>query len=263
MSDSGNYSTTNLSWGALISERCRQAHVTSRKKPRTSISSRKTSVEGNKSKPAKSSAPKSKSRKVVPPDSNPDELVKIVAKEGGTKFAQMRKLLDRANVADKPADILGSYLDNISTTQLPTSPGPRSPRSPQLRDFHTGLTPTSGSRRRSVSPELSLRRDSDEGFAASDLLLESYSGNKIGTFLHGQRGANLRNKQKTLKTPLQPESSKQVFLEDIPDMERRLADHGKEQLRRRVLLNTAEDEHEEAQAGKENNNSLIEDDVHF
>ena len=193
---------------------------------------------------AKAKAPAKAKAEPVPPI---DELVKIVKKEGSTKFHQIRKFLEKANEVDKPTDMLSGYLASRSR---PMSPAGRSSTgsvwSPRLNDFHTGLTPSSASRRMPspvtyLGDEYSRRRDSDEGFAASDLLMQDGDSvtNRIGTFIHGQRGLNLRHKMKTLATGDNLQLA--LMMEEIPDMEAKLHRLGRDQLRQRAMANTAED----------------------
>ena len=181
-----------------------------------------------------------------------DELVKIAKKEGTTKFHQMRKFLEKANEVDKPADILSGFL----ASRRMSSPGKRagspysvsrssigsSSRSPRANDFHTGLTPSS-SQRRMPSPVTYAsvnRRDSDEGFAANDLLMNHGESvdNKIGSFIHGQRGLNLRRKMKTVAAGDNIQLA--LMMEDIPDMQQKLHQYGKSEQRKRIIANTNE-----------------------
>ena len=198
----------------------------------------------------------------------PDELVHIAKKEGSTKFQQMRKFLERANEADKPADLLSGFLSKRrSSGSSPVKPlvllpatsegSPVSGRSslamsPRIAEFHTGLTPTNKSGSppafRSIFPGAS-RRDSDDGFAASDLLagIGETATNKIGSFIHGQRGLNLRRKMNSKQALVAgaSDSTTALLIEEIPDMEKRLEKTGQKELERRVLINSAENEDEE------------------
>ena len=203
--------------------------------------------------------------KTQPP---PDELVHIAKKEGSTKFQQMRKFLERANEADKPTDILSGFLNNRRRSSessprkplvlLPNGSGgsPVSGRSslamsPRIAEFHTGLTPTN----KSSSPPAfrffpgTTRRDSDDGFAASDLLAGNgeTATNKIGSFIHGQRGLNLRRKMNSKQALAAgaADSTTALLIEEIPDMEKKLQKTGQKEMERRVLINSAENEDEE------------------
>ena len=132
-----------------------------------------------------------------------------------------------------------------------------------MSDFHTGLTPTASSRRQPF-PEapvfVNSRRESDDGFAASDLLLQDGKSvnNRIGTFIHGQRGVNLRRKMNSKETLLARADSVglALMLEEIPNVAEVLSKQSKDQHRRRVLLNTAEDD---SDLGKENHNGDLDD----
>lgn len=185
--------------------------------------------------------PKAKSRaKLVPkhtPAESAEEIIKIAKKDGPAKFQQMRKFLQKANEADTPADFLSDFM--IARRSL--SPSKRSSVG-SVSDFHTGLTPKSSSRRL-PSPMLA-RRDSDDGFAANDLLLQDGQGvtNRIGTFIHGQRGLNLRRKMKTVATGDNIRLA--LMMEEIPDVDEKLRKHGKAELRERVLANTAEESYD-------------------
>jgi hypothetical protein len=92
------------------------------------------------------------------------------------------------------------------------------------------------------------RRDSDDGFAASDLFINSgeTATNKIGSFIHGQRGMNLRKKMANASSM----DTTALLLEEIADVENKLAETGKNEIRRKILRNTAEDEEEEAFADR-------------
>ena len=202
--------------------------------------------------------------KLQPP---PEDIVHIAKKEGSTKFHQMRKFLERANEAEKPTDILSGFLSKRrSSAGSPVKPlvllpntsegSPISGRSslamsPRIAEFHTGLTPTN----RSVTPSSfqffpgTTRRDSDDGFAASDLLVNNgeTATNKIGSFIHGQRGLNLRRKMnsKQVLAAGAMDGSSALLIEEIPDMENRLHKTGKKELERKILINSAENEEEE------------------
>ncbi len=197
----------------------------------------------------------------------PDELVHIAKKDGSTKFQQMRKFLERANEADKPTDLLSGFLNNRrSSAGSPRKPlvllsnssegSPISGRSslamsPRISEFHTGLTP----KNKSDSPPVfrffpgTSRRDSDDGFAASDLLAGNgeTATNKIGSFIHGQRGLNLRRKMNSKQALVAgaADSTTALLIEEIPDMEKKLQKTGQKELERRVLINSAENEDEE------------------
>ena len=206
-----------------------------------------------------------KKAKTQPP---PEDLVHIAKKEGSTKFQQMRKFLERANEADKPTDILSGFLNKRgrSSASSPLKPlvllpgnsegSPVSGRSslamsPRIAEFHTGLTPTN----RSSSPSTYQffpapgRRDSDDGFAASDLFAGNgeTATNKIGSFIHGQRGLNLRSKMNSKQNLVAgaTDSTTALLMEEIPDMESRLQKTAKQELERRILVNSAENEDEE------------------
>jgi len=198
---------------------------------------------------ARKAVPKAKSRAkpVAAPVEPAEEIVKIAKKEGPAKFQQMRKFLQKANEAEKPADFLSDFL----SSRRSLSPCKRSSAG-SASDFHTGLTPKSANRRM-PSPMLA-RRDSDEGFAANDLLLQDGKGvtNRIGTFIHGQRGLNLRRKMKTAATGDNLKLAV-MMMEEIPDVDGTLRRHGKAELRERVLANTAEEEQWE---NKENQSAL-------
>jgi len=202
--------------------------------------------------------------KTQPP---PDELVHIAKKEGSTKFQQMRKFLERANEAEKPTDILSGFLSKRrSSAGSPLKPLVLLPNtsegspisglssltmSPRIAEFHTGLTPTN----KSSSPPAfrffpgTSRRDSDDGFAASDLLAGNgeTATNKIGSFIHGQRGLNLRRKMNSKQALVAgaSDSTTALLMEEIPDMEKRLQKTGQKEIERRVLINSAENEDEE------------------
>lgn len=184
------------------------------------------------------------------PEASPDELVKIAKKEGTTKFHQMRRFLEKANEADTPADILSGFLASRRALSPNKQGGsPRSSlgsvaKSPRVDDFHTGLTPSS-SQRRMPSPvaffgDSYSRRDSDEGFAANDLLANNGESvdNKIGSFIHGQRSLNLRRQMKTVAAGDNIQLA--LMMEEIPDMHERLEKMGKQEQRKRIIVNTSE-----------------------
>ena len=191
-----------------------------------------------------------------------DDIVHIAKAEGPTKFQQMRKFLAKANESDKPVDLLAGFLSERPRTSSPSrrlSSDFRSPGSPDRRsvgslgspvctDFHTGLTPTSSGRRAFPPAPVFSRRDSEEGFAASDLLLHDgkAASNRIGTFIHGQRAVSLRQ---TLKSG--PKTGG-LLLEDIPNVDELLAEHSKLHVRQRIFENTLEED------GKENFEDLDE-----
>lgn len=196
--------------------------------------------------------PKSKA-KTAPKDSpaeRAEEIVKMAKKEGPTKFQQMRKFLQKANEAEVPTDFLSGFL----SSRRSLSPSMRSSTgSASACDFHTGLTPTSANRR--MPSPMVLRRDSDEGFAANDLLLQDGQAvtNRIGTFIHGQRGLNLRRKMKAVAAGDNLKLA--LMIEEIPNVGEILKKHGKAELRDRVLANTAGEEDDD----KENASTLLDD----
>jgi hypothetical protein len=193
--------------------------------------------------------PKTQAKKPSPAPS-PDELVKFAKKEGTTRFHQMRVFLEKANEADKPADLLANFLASRR------SPSPARSRrssvdsrgSPRMNDFHTGLTPAS-SDRRVASPQVA-RRDSDD-FAWDLDATDSSAAHKVGSFIHGQRSLNLRSKSKAVGAG--DNLSLALLMEDIPNMTEKLHAVSRAQLRERVLANTAEGEED-----KENASSLDE-----
>jgi len=209
-------------------------------------------------------------RKQKPEQATTDEIVHIAKKDGSTKFQQMRKFLEKANEAEKPTDMLSGFLskDRLSSSpiRLPKSSSspPRSSvgcmLSPRIADFHTGLTPkASNDFIPSFLPMPVSRRDSDDGFAASDLFVGSgeTATNKIGSFIHGQRGMNLRKKMAASSAM----DTTALLLEEIVDVEEKLAHTGKDEIRRRILLNTAENEEEEAMAAKCEDDDIMENDM--
>ena len=204
------------------------------------------------------------------PENPPDEVVRIAKAEGPTKFQQMRKFLIKANENDKPLDLLAEFLPSKSVKSAssrrksgeyhsPASVGRFSMGSPgSPNDFHTGLTPTASSQKRGPFPPAPVfsRRESDESFAASDLLLNDGKGadNRLGTFIHGQRAVSLRQKSNRKIDTVTP-----LLLEDIVNVGEILAQNGKVQIRKQVLENTAEEE-EDVCNDQLNDSQLDEDD---
>ena len=200
--------------------------------------------------PKRKARAKASAKRKDAPEPYPDELVKIARKEGTTKFHQMRRFLEKANEADTPTDILSGFLASRKVLSPNKRGGsPRSSlgsveKSPRVDDFHTGLTPTS-SQRPMPSPvayfgDSYSRRDSDEGFAANDLLANNGESvdNKIGSFIHGQRSLNLRRQMNTVASGDNIQLA--LMMEEIPDMHKRLEKMGKQEQRKRIIVNTSE-----------------------
>jgi hypothetical protein len=188
-------------------------------------------------------------RKKEPSPPSFEEIVKISKKEGTTKFQQMRKFLEKANAVEKPPDILAGFLASRRTGS-PSRISTGSFGSPRNEGFHTGLTPSSSSRRL-PSPTI-ISRDSEDGFAASDLLSAEGTAveHKIGSFLHGQRSLNLRSKSKAVGAGDNVHLAA-LLIEDIPDIDDKLKAVSRAEMRAKILANTADDEDE-----KENLSSL-------
>lgn len=227
-----------------------------RRKPRTQV--QKPRVESQMSNDKKTRVRPKKSPKEVDipghdteiPLQSPNELVKIAKKEGTTKFQQMRKFLAKVNECDKPQDMLAGLL-GCRGAHSPTRSSFGSVGSPRGDGFHTGLTPRSSSRRM-PSPSVLNRRDSEDGFAAADLLATEGNAveHKLGSFLHGQRSLNLRHKSKAVGAGDNPHLTA-LLVEDIPDVKEKIEKVSRSELRQKILMNTAEDE-----ADKENLSSL-------
>lgn len=183
------------------------------------------------------------------PLASPDEIVKIAKKEGTTKFQQMRKFLAKANEREDPPDILAEFFAT-RREKSPTRSSVGSTGSIEWDDFHTGLTPKSASRRWQ-SPKIAPR-ESDESFAASDLLASDGNSveRRLGAFLHGQRSLNLRSKSKAVGAGDNIHLTA-LLVDDIPDLEEKIHTVSKAELQKRIIENTAED-HED----KENVSSL-------
>lgn len=177
------------------------------------------------------------------PAESPAELVKIAKKEGTTKYQQMRKFLAKANESDKPQDLLAGFLSS-RRTHSPTRSSVGSVDSPRGDGFHTGLTPKA-SCYRLPSPTLVPRRDSEESFAAADLLAMEGSAveHKLGSFIHGQRSLNLRHRSKAVGAGDNLHLTA-LLMEEIPDMQTKMEKVSRAELRQRILTNTAEDEQE-------------------
>lgn len=232
---------------------------------RRAVTRRKPKAETQKAKldpkPPKAKNPRGKSKKqsieadfpdnsTSIPTQSPNELVKIAKKEGTTKFQQMRKFLSKANESDKPQDMLAGIL-GCRGAHSPTRSSFGSVSSPRGDGFHTGLTPRSSSRRM-PSPSVLNRRDSEDGFAAADLLATEGNAveHKLGSFLHGQRSLNLRLKSRAVGAGDNLHLTA-LLVEDIPDIKEKIDKVSRSELRQKILLNTAEDE-----ADKENLSSL-------
>ena len=102
------------------------------------------------------------------------------------------------------------------------------------------------------SPSVFNRRDSEDGFAAADLLATEGNAveHKLGSFLHGQRSLNLRLKSRAVGAGDNLHLTA-LLVEDIPDIKEKIEKVSRSELRQKILLNTAEDE-----ADKENLSSL-------
>lgn len=187
------------------------------------------------------------------PAGSPAELVKIAKKEGTTKYQQMRKFLAKANENEKPQDLLASFLSS-RRAHSPTRSSVGSVDSPRGDGFHTGLTPRASSYRM-PSPTLVPRRDSEDSFAAADLLAMEGSAveHKLGSFIHGQRSLNLRHRSKAVGAGDNLHLTA-LLMDEIPDMQTKMEKVSRAELRQRILTNTAEDEQE-----KENYNSSLDD----
>ena len=190
-----------------------------------------------------------KATKKALPEPSPEQIVKIAKKDGTTKFQQMRKFLSRANESDKPEDMLAGFLASRRAVS-PTRSSVGSIGSPRGDGFHTGLTPKS-SGRRLPSPTIASR-DSEDGFAAADLFAGEGDAveHKLGSFLHGQRSLNLRLKSKAVGAGDNLHLTA-LLMDEIPDMTSKMEQLSKNELRQRILANTAEDDTE-----KENLSSL-------
>lgn len=196
--------------------------------------------------------------KKASPASSPDELVKFAKKEGTTRFHQMRAFLEKANETDKPVDLLSGFLASRR------SPSPTRSRrssvasggSPRLKDFRTGLTPSSVDRR-VASPQLA-RRDSDD-FAWDLDTADASAAHKVGSFIHGQRSLNLRSKLKTVGAG--DNLSLALLMEDIPNMTEKMHAVSRAQIRERVLANTADGEEDKENASSLDESQLAEIDL--
>lgn len=231
----------------------RQAVASRKRKVKTvSVAPKKEKVVSSRTAIKKEAAVKPKAKKAAvkaSPEPSPGEVVKIAKKEGTTKFQQMRKFLAKANEAEKPQDMLATFLASRRAAS-PTRSSVGSVGSPRGDGFHTGLTPTS-SRHRLPSPTV-VSRDSEDGFAAFDLLAGEGDAveHKLGSFLHGQRSLNLRLKSKAVGAGDNLHLTA-LLMDDIPDMEKKMEQVSRAELRTRILANTAEED-----AEKENLSSL-------
>jgi hypothetical protein len=192
---------------------------------------------------------KGETKKKESPNTSPDEIIKIAKQDGSTKFQQMRKFLLKANEREGPPDILAEFFATRKE-RSPTRSSVGSSGSVEWDDFHTGLTPKSSSRRW-PSPKV-ISRESEDGFAASDLLSSDGASveRRLGAFLHSQRSLKLRSKSKALGAGDNVHLTA-LLVDHIPDLEEKIQTVSKAELRKRILENTAEDDCE-----KENVSSL-------